>query len=1189
MSESPFDLGAIRNILEKDDNTYLKGVNNRDVDWFLRDSNILPSQPMETKTNPIAPHLQTPISNTNANSTTKTKPSISPIHEDTANLQFSDLHLDKLQFTPIMGRRKSSISSLGSNSSSGSGPGFLSKLKEKFHKPDPAQSPPLPKPVAQPVFKENYDMRVKRSNTLSGFSTPPIQEDLKLSRTLTSPPPDNSSDPRLDQYIKFYRQKDLRRNSLVLSYSAPSKVTKYDSETIPAHPQSSPLPGVLLNGPEPPNNKSVSSSPAEPVAKFGFLRRRSVSTMAQSESASVKSFSPPPEPLPEFKGLKPLKCVAFHSLTFLIDPPQQIPSRTPRKGNVETLSNGTVKIHPLTEEDKVAIEKSQMGQGGGLVVGGTGALGLIKRKDDDDEPQKPETKETLEESKPQKDHEEDPKVDQNAKRILIEKPVLMHHGNYSTPVKKMALDLMYSRCCHLREILPIPAIMKQIPKGSMAPLPILQLRNPTPTMVEIQTFADFLRIAPVLCVSLDGVSLSLAQFKLLLSAMSAKKQIEKLSLRNTPMDHEGWLLLCWFLSRNKTLNRLDITQCPSLSVNLLKKKKKKPSDDKKKEEELVRMTCNKENRSDMDWALFTATIIARGGIEELILTGCCISDLAIFEKFIKLAVSLKTYKLGLAYNQLTLKQLSIVTENWMLLDFVRGIDLGYNDFSSLNFVNIMLALKNQKGFDEKIAKSSLAFLSLNATNIRFTNGFKETFETIIMRFPNLKYLDLSNNGKLFGYSRQDDSDVVSKDSSDSSVLSDSPSFGLKEDDLSQESIVSYFSSMFPLFPKLIRLHLENDKLLPKLLVSIAKILPFCKNLGFFSVVGNDVDITAGVSLIQALKNSKTLITLDCDYEKFPDLFKERIGLYTMRNMERLLYLPNNGSGTGEDKGDVVLSLTEQLNEILSQKADNKLDLTSPEVIKFIEKARSIRLELRAAMDQLLHIQWKNELNLEGKETLIRFLFIDASIEKGLQLIDNSLVSEVADKSKLKIGEDGKANELMIPTEVKNINEPEQGNSNSQSIEGTQAASPLVLSRSQSKSSLNTLNRQEGSILKLLKLRDFHADSERSLFDELPGEEIRKKLLDVDFADLDKIILYLGELKEKGISIANVFNTTQRGDKQCDDDALDIDLFRKKLEMLGIKKAEGDTEKKSGDEEKEENEGNFSGISQAFDQVLNGLV
>ena len=43
------------------------------------------------------------------------------------------------------------------------------------------------------------------------------------------------------------------------------------------------------------------------------------------------------------------------------------------------------------------------------------------------------------------------------------------------------------------------------------------------------------------------------------------------------------------------------------------------------------------------------------------------------------------------------------------------------------------------------------------------------------------------------------------------------------------------------------------------------------------------------------------------------------------------------------------------------------------------------------------------------------------------------------------------------------------------------------------------------------------------FDNLSGDEIRKIILDVDLADLDKIIQYLARLKEKGIFLGNVFN------------------------------------------------------------------
>ena len=53
--------------------------------------------------------------------------------------------------------------------------------------------------------------------------------------------------------------------------------------------------------------------------------------------------------------------------------------------------------------------------------------------------------------------------------------------------------------------------------------------------------------------------------------------------------------------------------------------------DSKFDETLVRMVSNKDNRSDVDWELFVATLVARGGIEELILTGCCITDIEILK------------------------------------------------------------------------------------------------------------------------------------------------------------------------------------------------------------------------------------------------------------------------------------------------------------------------------------------------------------------------------------------------------------------------------------------------------------------------------------------------------------------------------------------------------------------------------
>lgn len=1275
-------VGDIRNLIEEDANSYLKGVRNTDVDWFLRDSGISTSTPPSTEIgnvqnsgpgdrskdgnspiSQVSSHLNTDISNTNDFNSTKTKASIAPIQEENvasspplAPHQPTDSYISPL----ARRRRASSVSSMGSAGSSasvGSSGGFLSKLKGKIHKiAEPvvpvSPSSPTVKPVAtpsspEPIFKANYDLKSSQrasSKSVSNLSSSPQDFQTRISRSMSTPNANESLDPRLDEYIKFYQQKNARRGSQSLSRSSSTD----RKNSIPSHPAVSPLPSALVNGFENVTyKKPAQPKPAPPpevqstTGKLSsFLRRRSISSAPvpvptseknrySSESTLSLASSPTLVPLPishcdihpSFKELKPLRQVAFHLSTFLIDPPQQIPSRTPRKGNVEVLPNGVVRINPLTEEDKLAIEKSQMGQGGGIVVGGTGALGLIPKSEQESDEIVTEPSEHLSD----KDGEEDTAVDKHAKLLAIDKPMFVHKPVVSSPapIKKMALDLMYTRCCHLREILPIPAILKQIPKGSMAPLPMLQLRNPTPTLVEIQTFADFVRISPVICVSLDGVSLSLEQFKILLSAMSAKKQLEKFSLRNTPIDHDGWSLLCWFLSRNTVLNRLDITQCPSLSVNVLKKKKKKSSDSKKDETEIQRMTCNRENRSDMDWSLFVATLVARGGIEDLILTGCCIMDLDIFEKLIILAVLKKTFRLGLAYNQLTPKHFKILVDNWMFQDFARGLDLGYNDFLSVKMINVLLEEKKKPNFNKTLSKCMLTFLSLNSTNILFTEAFKDTFENILMKLPNLKYLDFSNNPRLFGTNIKSPPPVLqpSAELSDSSKDSTSSSTTLEHSDstselrLDEATICAYFTSKLPLFPKLVRLHLENINFSQESLISIAKVLPFCKYLGYFSLLGNKMELNAGSAMIQGLKNSKSLITLDCDYDDFPDFFKEQIGLYTMRNMERLLndskknntaYANSQKEKPAEVEEESSESLTEQLCNILELKSKQVLDMNSSIVTKFIDKARKIRLELKETIDELLKLQLKNELNLDGKETLIRFLFIDSSVEKGLLLIDNSIVDKGSHHpSMLLQGAEDEKNKYSIYKSDSHLSDdgklqtPRQHNI-------PPNASPLAISRSTSRTNLNSLDRQEGSVLKLLKLHDFDIDNSDltdgflNKWGGMSGDDIRKRLMGVDFSDLDKIIDYLGKLKDRGISLEKVFNSStnesQENKLMKQSDALRIIEIKNQLRKLADKQSDDTKEEDpSTDETKGVSDGDMAKevsngeIREAYDKVLRSMT
>ncbi|GMG54890.1 unnamed protein product [Ambrosiozyma monospora] len=106
--------------------------------------------------------------------------------------------------------------------------------------------------------------------------------------------------------------------------------------------------------------------------------RRGSATGSGLLANNNKYYTPPPPksqhrqpPLSSLSHIRPLKKVAFATTTFVNDPPQQIPSRNPRKGNVEIGLNGEIIIHSI--DPKLKCEA-----GGGIVVGGSGHLKLVE-------------------------------------------------------------------------------------------------------------------------------------------------------------------------------------------------------------------------------------------------------------------------------------------------------------------------------------------------------------------------------------------------------------------------------------------------------------------------------------------------------------------------------------------------------------------------------------------------------------------------------------------------------------------------------------------------------------------------------------------------------------------------------------------------------------------------------------------
>lgn len=685
------------------------------------------------------------------------------------------------------------------------------------------------------------------------------------------------------------------------------------------------------------------------------------------------NYTPPPPkaetkpPLKTLSDVKQMKKVAFATTTFVYDPPQQIPSRNPRKGNVELMANGELLIHKVDPQDK-------MNSATGIVVGGTGHLKLVAQSKHEESmhghngelivPDMKKTESTTSLSsfdhtirtedkdaaaiKAREKHGSE-KIDLQKEALTIDKPMFKRKRPMDKPVVTLKMDELYTRCCHLREILPIPATLKQIPKGSIDPIPYLHLRNPRPSMIEIWSLTDFIRIAPLICMSFDGVSLTNEMFRIILSSLLYKRFLEKVTLRNTPIDVDGWKMLTYFLSMNRALKRLDISQCESLDVNTQRIKNSCKASNE------LRMTCNTKDRSDMDWALFTASIIFRGGLDELILTGCNIPDLNLFSNLLNLALP-KVMKLGLAYNDLTEKHCDIIARWMHENNELIGIDLAFNDLS--NHLTPFLT----HGIHPN---SKLRMLSLSNCNLLDSKDTHKLFN-LISQLPDLRYLDLSGNKTLF------------------------------------KTFTKKFCCYLPALNKVSRLHLDNCDLSTIDVVKLLQTIPLMKNLNYISIQGQHLDEASLYVLSKTLKLCKTLHSVDFDKNEVDPKFQEKIGLLTMRNIERQLY-ENPCGGVQKSILEIVSKLD---SESLKKELDLPTDMTFTDYLyntmkkgdtevdendikKVIELCKKLRTKLRGYTNNLMDLHMKRKLNPEGMELLIKLLNMDSSISQSIELLGDT--------------------------------------------------------------------------------------------------------------------------------------------------------------------------------------------------------
>ena len=94
-------------------------------------------------------------------------------------------------------------------------------------------------------------------------------------------------------------------------------------------------------------------------------------------------------------------------------------------------------------------------------------------------------------------------------------------------------------------------------------------------------------------------------------------------------------------------------------------------------------------------------------------------------------------------------------------------------------LKILVDYSKRPDFDQILLKSTLSFVSLNSTNVSLGDIFKESFERVLMKLPNLKYVDFP----------------ITKDYLELLGKSDN-----EEADANEVASVNYFISKLPLFP-----------------------------------------------------------------------------------------------------------------------------------------------------------------------------------------------------------------------------------------------------------------------------------------------------------------------------------------------------------------------------------------------------
>jgi hypothetical protein len=711
--------------------------------------------------------------------------------------------------------------------------------------------------------------------------------------------------------------------------------------------------------------------------------------------------------------IKPLENISFKRVCFALDdliedPQQQIPSRRPKKGNVlipedmlapppklsigitnsfnEQTKDQKPNVDPKLYEQAVLRQKHFLSESKKhSEEAHIAALRMAKevscfkkrkgsflRSDDDDDE---DEEENITDSRfISKDDDIDTPLHEHVNYFGNDD--LNSTTNDSTDlINEINLETLYTRCCHLREILPIPATLKQL-KDKTKPLPVIKMLNPRPTLIDILSFSDFLAIAPVITVIFDNVTIDTEMLKIILVSLKNSRILDKLSLRNVPIDQEGWKFVCKFLETNKSIQKLDISQ----------QRIKKNSDNSK--------TIL---RSELDWNLFTDILALRGGIEELVLNGC-ILNLKQFDNLVSKSLILKTKKLGLASSQLDVPKMEILSK-WISDPNSKciGVDFAFNDLSLGQLTSL------NKSIEKNSSNIKLQFFSLNSTDVTL----KECSDLIknLSYLKTLRFLDLSNNPHLFP-------DIIPVLRDNLPNYPDLRRIHFDFDNLTEFTIVQ-LGLLFQKCPKLVHVSILGNKAIsPK---TISALYSAVKNSHIYNLdmdyEGLDEELVSRIAFF-LMRNMESFLNANSKSSKFKTTAKSSAGsdVGTIASAD--------ATARDEDlifDGSLLTKAAEHLLETDLQIADEERLIIYRSLV---DKTIKLREEIQDAMNRLFASREKGKLSIEGKENLLRLCLLDDSLENILALFADEVKSN--NKAGLSINSNSATNDHSRPNLMRNL-------------------------------------------------------------------------------------------------------------------------------------------------------------------------